>query len=287
MRVQKAIITLCGITSCVTVMALDIEVSDVDAIAACLSPPIVKAAVAPDFPENAHASLEQGDIRVNTMIDEGGAVINAVVASSTRPTVGFEEAAVAAAKRWKFDVENACPVRRAELLFRFHKPVENDKPCGVEFRPPFQVDVKVGVIAYASCGIVRADTRDTFAEETGDSCDYPPIVSTAVAARFPELARVVRMHGDITVQAEIGESGVVKRAIVLSSTRPFVGFEEAAVAAAMRWTFRAEPSCASRRAELLFRFRQPASKSGPHGTEFLPPFRIDVVTKTVHIYACG
>ncbi len=118
------------------------------------------------------------------------------------------------------------------------------------------------------------------------NCDRLPVVRTAVAPGFPELARVVRIQGDITVETTISESGVVNSAMVLSSTRPAMGFEGAALAAAKRWTFDAKDQCAARRVELLFRFRKPVAKGDPFGVEFRPPFQIDVVVEGPDVIGC-
>ena len=109
----------------------------------CENPPVVVTAVAPSFPELARVALLQGDMTVEATVDDAGIVTGTEVLSSTRPSVGFEEAAVAAAIRWEFDARENCAARRVGLLFRFHKPVKEGEPSGVEFRPPFRIDVVV------------------------------------------------------------------------------------------------------------------------------------------------
>jgi TonB family protein len=109
----------------------------------CEKPPVVVAAVAPTFPELARVALLQGDMTVQATVDDSGLVTGTEISSSTRSSVGFEEAAIAATKRWKFDPQETCATRQVELLFRFHKPVEEGEASGVEFHPPFRVDVVV------------------------------------------------------------------------------------------------------------------------------------------------
>jgi protein TonB len=60
---------------------------------------------------------------------------------------------------------------------------------------------------------------------------------TKVKPEYPELARVARLEGKVILQAIIHKDGSVGDVSVLQSTRPNLGFEDAAMAAVKQWKY--------------------------------------------------
>ena len=143
MRLRAAAFAILAVTSCRMVIAQDLETPRPDKQEVCDRPLVTTLAVAPVFPKLAWVAILHGDLAVEVTVDDSGVVNSAKILSSTRPKFGFDEPSLAAARRWRFDPQEGCSTRRAELLFRFREPVPEGEPAGVEFRPPFQIDVVV------------------------------------------------------------------------------------------------------------------------------------------------
>jgi len=77
----------------------------------------------------------------------------------------------------------------------------------------------------------------TARERIEESGFHNPVLIHKVEPEYPELARVVRLEGFVVLQAEIGTDGAVTVVEVLHTSRPHMGFEEAAIAAVSRWRY--------------------------------------------------
>jgi len=64
------------------------------------------------------------------------------------------------------------------------------------------------------------------------------IEESRVQPEYPELARVARIEGNVVLQAVIRADGTVGDLVVLRSTRPNSGFEQAAIDAVRQWRYK-------------------------------------------------
>lgn len=64
---------------------------------------LLKTQVAPVFPPAAQAARFSGIVTIAVRIDTSGAVERAHTVESTHPNVGFEEAALEAVRKWRFE----------------------------------------------------------------------------------------------------------------------------------------------------------------------------------------
>lgn len=85
--------------------------------------PIPETKVEPEYPAVARALRARGSVVVEVIVGTDGAVKGARVLECSRPGVGFEEAALAAVRRWSFH-----PGRLGD------EPVESSTVVRVEFR---------------------------------------------------------------------------------------------------------------------------------------------------------
>ncbi len=69
----------------------------------CLIPPKLKKKVSPAFPDEAFAVRAQGTVFLKATIEVDGKVSSTRVFKCTKPGVGFEESAIKAVKKWKYE----------------------------------------------------------------------------------------------------------------------------------------------------------------------------------------
>ncbi len=131
----------------------------------CTTSPAVILAVAPAFPDLPWKARIGADQWVQVQVSEAGDVGQATMETEMNPSLGFGKAAVAAAQRWKFAAAVGCPSRKARLLFRFVMPVSKPQEAGVQFRPPYEIDIAVLAIS--------VDTRSTAGGRSSNSAVSP------------------------------------------------------------------------------------------------------------------
>jgi protein TonB len=71
----------------------------------------------------------------------------------------------------------------------------------------------------------------------GDVTNPQLIPESKVEPEYPELARVARLEGNVILQAVIHSDGTVGEIEVLRSSRPNMGFEDAAIDAVKQWEY--------------------------------------------------
>ena len=71
----------------------------------------------------------------------------------------------------------------------------------------------------------------------GDVTNPQLIPESKVEPEYPELARVARLEGNVILQAVIHSDGSVGEIEVLRSSRPNMGFEDAAIEAVSQWEY--------------------------------------------------
>jgi TonB family protein len=68
--------------------------------------------------------------------------------------------------------------------------------------------------------------------------DKAPTIIRDVAPKYPELAKAAGIEGEIWLKIFVREDGGVDKVEVFKSTKPEIGFEEAAIAAAQKFEFK-------------------------------------------------
>ena len=121
--------------------------ADAPAPTQCARPPAVAVALAPTFPDLPWKARIGADQWVQVDISAGGDVVEATMEPEKNPSLGFGDAAARAARRWKFAAAPECASRKARLLFRFVMPVTKPVEVGVQFRPPYEIDVSVEALS--------------------------------------------------------------------------------------------------------------------------------------------
>jgi protein TonB len=72
---------------------------------------------------------------------------------------------------------------------------------------------------------------------TGGVTNPVRIEESFVPPRYPDVARVARIEGNVILQAVIDREGAVDEIQVLRSSQPGVGFEDAAIEAVAQWRY--------------------------------------------------
>jgi len=75
---------------------------------------------------------------------------------------------------------------------------------------------------------------------------------------YPPAARMLRLAGSVLLEVNVNDDGTVGNVTVVGTSRPGLGFEEAAVAAVRRWRFvpatrAGRPVAATTSVEVTFR----------------------------------
>jgi protein TonB len=121
-------------------------------------------------------------------------------------------------------------------------------PVPVPFPPDVQVPIGGGnidriLIAAPETPVLIGDSSPPPgppgpATPDGRNVSFPLLIpESKVSPDYPELARTVRLQGRVILQAVIRKDGTVEEVSVLQSTRPGVGFEQAAIEAIRRWRY--------------------------------------------------
>jgi len=72
---------------------------------------------------------------------------------------------------------------------------------------------------------------------TEQGCVVPPRIKKQVRPRFPRAARRAEVQGKVVLGATVETDGNVGSVVVLDSTKPGYGFEEAGIAAVQKWRY--------------------------------------------------
>jgi TonB family protein len=101
----------------------------------------------------------------------------------------------------------------------------------------FRIDEENGLaIEWAEAYRDTADSEPLLAGAANVS--NPTLIpESAVAPTFPELAKVARLDGQVMLQAIVRKDGSVTDPAVIRSSRPNLGFEEAAIEAVRQWRY--------------------------------------------------
>jgi protein TonB len=85
--------------------------------------PVLLKKIQPDYPELARKAGIQAVVMLKAVLTEEGTVTDVCVARCSAPDLGFEEAAIAAVRQWRYrpGLQNGVPVRvYFEVAIEFH-----------------------------------------------------------------------------------------------------------------------------------------------------------------------
>jgi TonB family protein len=184
--------------------------------------------VQPRYTDAALRAKISGDVLIEAVVSTTGAVSDARVIKSLDQTYGLDDAALAAAKQWRFE-----PGRRDGT------PIPVIVTMLLEFRNGTPLPDRLTRAMYAR-GSTRLVTLREFqlgVELPGTPGLVPPKVMKAVEAKYTSEAMREKTEGDVKVDVVVQPDGTVSRAMVMDSLRPDLDLN--ALDSALDWKFQA------------------------------------------------
>jgi periplasmic protein TonB len=179
--------------------------------------------VEPIFPYHLmQLTVTEGDARVVINVDATGKLAEWLVIGYTQPE--FADAAVAAIKQWQFE-----PARYRGM------------PVGAISELNFHFSARGVVISQNVCDLIEAyttrmlDGHYTFQPCPSSELDRPPAVITSVTPVYPKALADKGVHGQVTVEFYIDQTGAVRLPSV--TTQDNVELGALAVEAVGQWKF--------------------------------------------------
>jgi TonB family protein len=194
------------------------EARPADFVAFDKAPAIIKH-VAPQYPQLAKKAGIEGEVWVKVWIRKDGTVETAEVQKRSQTNVGFEEAAIEAAKQ-----------------FEFEPALVQGKPVAVWVAIPFHFSLKEKPALQARARVSAPNATEATTDFV--AFDQAPEIIQHVAPVYPAIAKNAGIEGEIWLKILVREDGRVDKAEVFKSTKPDLGFEEAAIAAAQKFEFK-------------------------------------------------
>lgn len=185
-----------------------------------VSDPVLLRSVDPEYTEAARQARIEGRVWLEAVIEVDGTVGEVTVVRSLDRSFGLDDAAIAAARKWRFkpSIRHGTPVPvRVTLILEFNL----GPGPGTWFPPPPASEADF--------------VRDAVWGSVTTGLSQPSPIGTCDAARPPG---VTRANVDVTVQAVVDIDGRVIRVRPASSANPGDGFVTAALQAALRCRFR-------------------------------------------------
>ena len=162
--------------------------------------------VRPDYPEQAKEGELEGKVILQAVITKNGVVERVEVLKTTNPGHGFEEAAIAAVRHWRYEPAQ----HRGE-------PVDVYFTIRVDFTP--------------------SSGRPLLAGKDGVT-NPVRIRESYVKPRYAQELREAGIEGKVILQAIVTKDGHIRDVEVLKSTNPGHGLEEAAIEAVKQWRYK-------------------------------------------------
>lgn len=211
------------------------------------SPPLIRRSTAAKYPESAKGSGLVGYVKVRVLVMPDGSPGLVEIADDAGLGADFRSAATDNAKTWLF-----VPATKDD----------KDVPSWALFPIGFQEEITDSASAAVDSTRPLTDSAsaitppDTTAQPPsveppatpGDSVipghayelaevDVAPVLTGRVEANYPPAAAQAGDTGTVTVRMLVYEDGIVREVEIADVTKSDVGFEDAAVTAAKRWTF--------------------------------------------------
>jgi TonB family protein len=180
----------------------------------------------PRYTDEARKAKIQGTVELDVVVLADGNVGDVAVTKSLDKVHGLDQAAIAAAKQWKFrpSVDGS------------GKPI----PVIVQLTMDFKLDDRDGLPSVAMRAPVVADVPQDFRQDArifGAAGVQSPVLAASVEPKYTSAAMLAKIQGTADVDIVIGLDGRVIRARLARSLDAVNGLDEMAVAAAKQWVF--------------------------------------------------
>jgi len=187
-------------------------VSELEVSASIDEKPILIDAPEPVYPEGALKEGIGGDVWIKLLVDKDGSVRDVFVARESGKDVGFEEAAIRAAwqRKYRPAIKDGQPV----AVWVAYKVIFGDENV-----------VKTGTKADADTDCPEPDSFEII--------DVDPILLSGPEPEFPDEAKKEGIEGTVWIRAYVDKHGTVKCAEIKKDSGTDIGFEEAALEAAI------------------------------------------------------
>ena len=220
----------------------------------------------PEYPDSAREAGIVGVVRLKAFVDTQGNVHDAKVLQESGKNVGFEQAAKEAAMegKWKPASEAGAPA-----ACWVHYEVEFTQELAAR-QAERDAEIKAAVDSVSAAAAVAYDM--VVEADSGDFVPVQELPEPLLLAEpdYPEIARDSGLAADVWVRVLIGPDGSVQDGNVVKSTVEGVGFEEAALEAAMKgeWKPAVQDSVP---VECWVSYRIPFELSGEQAEEKIEP----------------
>lgn len=197
-----------------------------------VSMPVLLIKVDPTYTDEALAARIEGEVWLAGVVEPNGTLSNITVSKSLDAVHGLDDAAVAAAKKWRFKpgLRNGAPVRaRVQLLLEFRlraQPAAPDPSDAADaMRTRLQGGVKID------------DEFGKGARQITERGVVPPKVKGRVDARYTSDAMRAKLQGVVKMDVVVRADGTVGDARITESLDKTFGLDDAALQAIKVWTF--------------------------------------------------
>jgi len=180
----------------------------------------------PRYTDAARKANIQGIVELDVVVLADGNVGDVRVTKSLDKVHGLDDAAIAAAKQWKF----------RPSLDRNGNPI----PVIVTLKLEFKLQSSDGLPSVALRAPVLSEVPADFRQDArvfGALGVQSPVLAASVEPKYTSAAMLAKIQGTVDVDVVIGPDGRVARARVARSLDAVNGLDEMALAAAKQWTF--------------------------------------------------
>jgi TonB family protein len=197
--------------------------------------------VAPLYPRPAKALRMDAFVALKGILDRrGGRPRDLSVLDCTHPGIGLEEAALRAARDWRFEAplkDGAAIDAWASLIVPFIQAAPRYGPDEFKARlAGFIAEERDRGAGPAGAVDSRADC--THWTDPKDEALQAPQKVNDIKPRYPRAAMQNGVYGQVALSGSIDQAGQVVDLKVVLSTTPGWGFEAAALEAVPRWQFK-------------------------------------------------
>ena len=188
--------------------------------------PRMTVSAQPRYTDEARKAKISGTVEMDIVVLADGTVGDVTVTKSLDKVHGLDQAAIAAAKQWKF----------RPSVDASGKPIAVIVPLKMDFK----LDDRAGLPSVAMRAPVLSEVPQEFRQDArvfGASGMQSPVLTTSVEPKYTSAAMQAKIQGTADVDVVIGLDGRVVRARIARSLDAVNGLDEMALAAAKQWMF--------------------------------------------------
>jgi TonB family protein len=200
--------------------------------------PSIVSAKQPQYPSAAIAAGVEGEVRLEAVVGPEGTVTEIRVVKSLDSTYGLDASAIEAVRQWKFIAgtitggQVVSAVVKARVVFYLHTPGATSGP------PTTEAGLAGGdEVPSKSGGSPNGYDPATHSYDSSAPGITPPTMTSSPKPKYTQAAMQKNIQGIVELQVILGANGKVTSARVTKSLDAKYGLDDAAVAAAKKWTF--------------------------------------------------